>query len=316
MRRVAIVIPNHNKGTLVEQTLDSVLAQTIPVEVVIVDDASTDESRDIVRRYGEHHPNIRTILLDANRGGSHCRNLGLATSTADHVVFLDSDDLLEPTSCENRLAAAAAHPAHDAWVFPMRVFRDDPTQPIATWTPTCDGDPLGAFLRHRMPWSIMQPLWRRPFLVGIGGFDESFERLQDPEMHARALMAGARVKCFPQAAPDCSYRVAETRTKSDPVAAARRHTDAAIYFYRTFADKVGSRLPQLSGTLEAALARIIAEWRRGRISSADLAEMGGNIVAACRLQRHRIILAAYLRCASILPIHPPGIGTVVRSLLR
>lgn len=316
MTNVTVVIPNHNKGTLIEQTLESVLAQSSPPEIVVIDDASTDVSRDIVRRYGQGHARVKAILLDENRGGSHCRNLGLAASSGDHVMFLDSDDLLEPTCCETRLLVAERHPEHDAWIFPMRVFRDDPAETIVSSIPRCGGDLLGAFLRFRLPWSIMQPLWRRSFLESIDGFDETFKRLQDPEMHARALLAGARVKCFPDRLPDCAYRVGDTRTSLDGTAAARRDVDGSLHFYETFAARVGERLPQLSGALEAAIARLVADWRRGRITADDLSSMGGRLVSACRIRRHRTVLGAYLRFAGMIPFHPPGIGTVVRSLLR
>jgi len=315
MPNVSVVIPNHNKGNLVRQTLESVLAQTYPVEVIVVDDASTDTSRDLVRMFGRENDRVKTILLEDNKGGSHCRNVGLAAASGDYVIFLDSDDLLAPDCCEARLAAATRHPHHDMWVFPMQTFRDDPKLATSTWTPSENRDHLAAFLRHRLPWSVMQPIWHRSFLDRLGGFDESFVRLQDPELHARALLAGARVKCFPDAAPDCFYRIAEDRTAIDPANAARRHATAAIHFYSTFAGKTGPRLPQLSGTLQAAIARTITQWRAGQIDAAQMQAICAELVAACMIPSHRRMLASYVAVSRAIPFHPPGLSGLVRSLL-
>ena len=313
---ISVIIPNRNKGMLIHATIDSVLSQTALPEIIVVDDASTDISRDFVRALPQRHTGVRAILLDTPRGGSHCRNQGLAIARGEFVIFLDSDDLFSPTCCAGRIAAATAHPEYDLWVFPMRVFRENPDITISEWIPDNHTDHLTAFLSHRLPWSIMQPLWRRSVLESLGGFDESFERLQDPELHTRAILAGARVRCFPKAEPDCYYRIAECRTTIDPAVAAKQHAAASIHYYKTFADRIGERLPQLSGVLQSAIARTINDWRANKIPTADLRVMTSDLIGICRIPRHQRILSGYVTMSLAIPFHPPGIGTVMRKLLR
>jgi glycosyltransferase involved in cell wall biosynthesis len=97
---VSIIISNYNYGRFLGQAIDSALGQTCPgTEVVVVDDGSTDESRDIIARYAR-----RVVpVLKENGGQASAFNAGLAASRGRVVIFLDSDDWLTPT--------AAAHAA-------------------------------------------------------------------------------------------------------------------------------------------------------------------------------------------------------------
>jgi hypothetical protein len=97
---VSIVIDNFDYGRFIGDAIDSALAQTHPeVEVVVVDDGSTDDSRAVVARYGDR---VRAVLKD-NGGQASAVNAGFAASRGDLVAFLDADDTLDPGT----LAAAA-----------------------------------------------------------------------------------------------------------------------------------------------------------------------------------------------------------------
>jgi len=92
-RGVSIVIPNYNYGRFVGQAIDSALAQTHPlVEVIVVDDGSTDDSRAVIERYGERV----TAVFQSNAGQNAACAAGFALARFDIVVFLDSDDMLLP----------------------------------------------------------------------------------------------------------------------------------------------------------------------------------------------------------------------------
>jgi hypothetical protein len=91
---VTVCINNHNYGAFVGAAVDSCLAQSHPrVEVVVVDDGSTDDSRQVLEGYGTR---IRTIFQD-NAGQSAAVNAGFAVARGDLVILLDADDLLLPT---------------------------------------------------------------------------------------------------------------------------------------------------------------------------------------------------------------------------
>lgn len=92
MPRFSVIIPVHNRSVLVRQTIDSVLAQTFSDrEIIVVDDASTDDTPAVLRAYGGA---IRVITLEEQSGCEVARNAGVAYAGGDYFAFLDSDDLL------------------------------------------------------------------------------------------------------------------------------------------------------------------------------------------------------------------------------
>jgi len=104
--RVSIVIRNYNYDRFVGNAVDSALAQIYPeTDVIVVDDGSTDQSRDILRSYGTR---IR-LVLQPNGGEGAAINSGFAKATGEWVIFLDSDDVLTP-NCASRLVDAARSP--------------------------------------------------------------------------------------------------------------------------------------------------------------------------------------------------------------
>jgi hypothetical protein len=100
-RLLSVIICNHNYAAFVAQAIDSALALDWPnVEVIVVDDGSTDASREIIAGYADRI----TVIHQANAGQSAACNTGFARSRGDVVIFLDSDDLLDP-SVPRRLAS-------------------------------------------------------------------------------------------------------------------------------------------------------------------------------------------------------------------
>ena len=109
--RLSILVPTWNAAATVERALASVLAErTIPLELVVVDDASTDGTADLVAALAEHDPRIVLVRLPANGGVSNARNRGLATVRGEWLGFLDADDLLLPGALE-ALERPTADPA-------------------------------------------------------------------------------------------------------------------------------------------------------------------------------------------------------------
>lgn len=108
--RVSIVIPTYNRAHLLERALESVVAQTYPhFEAIVVDDGSTDGTRDLVtQRYGGDR-RIR-YTYQANRGVSVARNLGLALARGELIALLDSDDWWKPWKLELEVACLQRYP--------------------------------------------------------------------------------------------------------------------------------------------------------------------------------------------------------------
>ncbi len=101
---VSVVINNYNYARFLRQAIDSVLAQTYPrVELVVVDDGSTDDSADVIRSYGDR---LKAVFKPNGGQGSAC-NRGFAESSGDWVLFLDSDDWYFPHAVERIVETAS-----------------------------------------------------------------------------------------------------------------------------------------------------------------------------------------------------------------
>jgi glycosyltransferase involved in cell wall biosynthesis len=109
---VSVVIPCHNCAPTLKRAFDSILLQTLrPAEVLLVDDASRDETRQLVTEIARCYPSwVTAILLDDNRGPSVARNIGWDNATQSFVAFLDADDAWHPRKLEIQYAWMEAHP--------------------------------------------------------------------------------------------------------------------------------------------------------------------------------------------------------------
>ena len=92
--RVSIIIPTYNRAALLTQAIESALAKTHPVEVLVVDDGSTDETQKVVAQFG----NAVKYYWKENSGAGGARNLGIEKAQGEYFIFLDDDDLLLPTA--------------------------------------------------------------------------------------------------------------------------------------------------------------------------------------------------------------------------
>lgn len=102
--QVSIIVPFYNVVTFLSRCVDSLVAQTLPVEIILVDDGSTDASGAIADWYASQHAFVR-VVHQPNRGQGSARNAGLAASRSPFVSFVDSDDYVDPDYAEKLLAA-------------------------------------------------------------------------------------------------------------------------------------------------------------------------------------------------------------------
>ena len=103
---ISIITPLYNQGHFLGETLDSVLSQTYQdFEIVIVNDASTDDSLSVAEKYAAQYPNkIRVVCNDVNKGLAATRNVGIAHSSGEFILPLDSDDKIFPTYLEKTVS--------------------------------------------------------------------------------------------------------------------------------------------------------------------------------------------------------------------
>lgn len=104
MYKVSIVIPTYNVADFIEDTIESVINQTIGfenIELFLVDDQSSDNTQEILNKYSEKYDNIKYIPLKEHQGTpSKGRNIGIETANSNYIMFLDADDLYDENICK------------------------------------------------------------------------------------------------------------------------------------------------------------------------------------------------------------------------
>ena len=101
---VSIITPSYNSSKFIEDCIDSVLAQSYSDwEMIIVDDCSTDNSRDLITKFAKEDSKIHPIFLDVNVGAAEARNIAIKKSKGKYIAFLDSDDLWKNNKLEKQL---------------------------------------------------------------------------------------------------------------------------------------------------------------------------------------------------------------------
>ena len=192
---VTVVIPCFNAAPYVGAAIKSALNQTYDrVEVVVIDDGSTDDSLAVVRSYDSRI----TFLAKANAGACAARNDGLQLAKGEFVQFLDADDWLEPDAIANRISSFTGD---EGLVFGDRIHVSDDGQLLTDYSsahPT-RGWESDDWIHYVLITNIhtMEPLHRKEWACRVGGFDESFPQSQEPDFHLRLLLAGCNFAYSP-----------------------------------------------------------------------------------------------------------------------
>ena len=210
MARISIIIPTYNGTTrFLDQALDSVIAQTYPDwELIIVDDASTDETMALVRdRLSLCDHEVKYIQRSVNGGPSAARNEGARAATGTFLAFLDQDDLWAPAFLEETLAylgdtaenVAATHT--DRWDINAQGER---RKYIPTYQPRFRYTQMTPLLCRGNHCYIQGMLLKRQAFEFLNGFDEQLRTGEDREFFVR-LHQHFQVSHIPK--PLYSYRV-------------------------------------------------------------------------------------------------------------
>jgi glycosyltransferase involved in cell wall biosynthesis len=200
---VSVVIPTYNYAHYLREAVDSVLSQTYPaVELIVVNDGSTDNTREILDSYGDR---ILAVHQE-NQGLSAARNTGIRKASHDFVAFLDADDVWEPDKLACQMARFADLPPEYGLVACDRgvIYRDGQRHPeeIAfRKTKQTDGEITAVDLLTRSRFSPSSVVARRACFDNCGLFDTSLRSTEDRDMWIRIaerwrLFWDSRVLCF------------------------------------------------------------------------------------------------------------------------
>ena len=175
---VSVVVPVYNGERFLAETLASALGQDYPrVEVIVVDDGSTDRTAEIAAA----HP--VKLLRQPNQGVAHARNAGVAASSGDLIAFLDADDLWVPHKLSRQAAALAEEPDVGFVLARMQPVLEPGAAPPAWLPPEAFAEPINA----PIPSALMV---RRDVFERVGGFDPAYRNACDTDWLVRARDAG------------------------------------------------------------------------------------------------------------------------------
>jgi glycosyltransferase involved in cell wall biosynthesis len=225
MPEFSVIIPCFNTASYVREAIDSCLAQTVTdIEIIVVDDGSTDRSGEIVDAAAAEYPQVR-VVRQANRGLGAARNAGLRVATGAFVSFLDADDLIEPETLGLQGAVLRERP-EVGLVLCNGVGFDDRNEVCRTYildTRRFAGHPplFDVLFGGGGAFPPLAALIRRELAVAVGGFDE--DRIAsgwaDTAFWMRIALTGADYRIVDR--PLARYRVLSTSMSSNGLAMER-----------------------------------------------------------------------------------------------
>ncbi len=296
--RFSVVIPCHNAAASIGQTLRSVAAQSwAPHEILVIDDASTDDSRAQIAASG-----VQITLLSAHFGNAGAaRNLGIARASGDFIALCDADDVWFPHHLQ-QAAQVLGGGNDDAYMANHCLLdasgqRDLPAAGRHHIEGSGGGKTGEAWLDELVGgfhFGHSSVIYRRAILAKIGGFDASFERQEDLELWLRALSAGTWAYGAQSA---MAYRVDSAGSLSKAVI-------KSAYFYAR------ALLKHRAHFAGAALQTLIARNARHALSLAFVDGTRADYSAAWRLVAPHISPRLRLFYRLARPVRPLARGAI------
>ncbi|MBB3659310.1 glycosyltransferase involved in cell wall biosynthesis [Rhizobium sp. BK650] len=172
---VSVVIPAFNASTYIERTLRSAVRQTYPaLEIIVVNDGSTDDTAKLVEQIAITDPRIR-LLSTPNRGVAAARNTGINASSGRFVAFLDADDLWHHTKIEKQVDALGRLSRRWGAVYVLHYIIDEDDEIVGVGgSKTARGYIYARHLNFKYIGNGSALLVRRDVALEIGGFDSSY----------------------------------------------------------------------------------------------------------------------------------------------
>jgi len=182
---ISAVIPTYNRAEFIQKSILSAKNQSIKVtEIIIVDDGSTDQTREVADRF-KNDRSIQFIFLNENRGAQAARNAGIHAATSEWIAFLDSDDEWMPDRLENALKVAERTNAGVIYSNYIQRFTEDGQEQELVMNPCiCEGNVTDRILAKSFV-SFPGLLVKRDLLSTIGYLDESIVAWQEWETAIR-----------------------------------------------------------------------------------------------------------------------------------
>jgi len=314
--KVSIIMPSFNKAKYISESVNSVINQTyIYWELIIIDDCSEDESQELIKSFASNFDNIKAYFNPENKGANYCRNFGIENANGSYIVFLDADDLLTNHCIEDRMNVMNKNNTLDFCVFTMGVFNKKIGDLNSDWKPSSK-NPLSDFLSHQLPWAIPQPIWKKYFLRSLGGFNEEFNRMQDVELHTRALLVENVL--FKQVIdkPDCYYRIDEERKDLNSFNFMNRWIDASVMYVQRFQYIPKKNKKYLIGTIYETYIQLIFQFKTHKINTEQFLLLEKNILKQINLiSKNQYFLFSISKFYNLRMYRIRGINKLLKKLI-
>lgn len=192
---VSIVIPCYNAERWISHAILSCLEQTYrPIEIIVIDDGSTDRSLDIIKSYSR----VITWETGPNRGGNVARNRGLALAQGKYIQFLDADDYLLPHKIKRQVDFLEQTGADGVWC--DKIFRPRYTGKVLPDRMVSLAPPTAPLLHALLAGFVIQTsqlLFRTATVRQVNGWDERLRRAQELDLEIRLALMGADLRYQP-----------------------------------------------------------------------------------------------------------------------
>jgi len=211
---ISVIMPAHNEEERIAAAVESVFSQSFEaVELIVVDDASSDGTVDVLRRLQQSHPALTVVVQPDNQGPGPARNAGLARARGEFIAFLDADDSWHPECLATLHDTLRRHPeaalTYCGWQnIGLSGPRSKPFVPPDYETP----DKVETLLRG-CRWPIHGALTRKRAIDDVGGFDEQWSSSMDYDLWLR-VGATHRIVLTPQVLAYYHHHGGEQITKN------------------------------------------------------------------------------------------------------
>lgn len=293
---VSVVIPAYNVAATLDETLHSARSQTHrSLEIIVVDDGSTDETLAIAQRHAAIDDRVR-VLTQANAGLAAARNAGWIGARSELIAFLDADDLWAPRKIELQLEALRAGDQRVGLVYCGSV-RIDAEGIVTHWLdiPTCEGDVLEQLFTGNFVGNGSVALVRRQALIDADGFDAALRAANAQGCEDYLLQCRVAEKYHFAVVPErlVGYRYLPHNMSSD--------RPRMLRSWMLVADEMLGRHPHLGHALQRGL-RNYANW------------LVHDAVSRRSLGQLPTLVRLILRCPAPVATHVMG-RSVPRALL-
>ncbi|RNI32186.1 glycosyltransferase family 2 protein [Hanamia caeni] len=192
----SVIIPTYNREVYLHEAVKSVIAQSYrPIECIIVDDGSTDNTREVVSKIRITDISSFTVkyIYQQNSGSQVARNTGTAAATGAYIQYLDSDDILYPDKIQQQVNYLMQHKECDGVFGDWQIGSVEKNETVVAYK---DEDLISQLLTKRCI-ANFSFLMRRTIVEKIGDWDVNIKRNQEIDFHLRGVLAAGRFEYQP-----------------------------------------------------------------------------------------------------------------------